>query len=238
MDQLPTIAPMARIRDYLKQIIYGGNDGIVTTFAIVAGFAGAQTDGVAAIGSLAVLVFGLANLFADAVSMGLGEFLSSRSAHDLYRTRRSQRIHSIQTQPEAEIVTLSETFVKKGLPLPEATEVAKRLSRAPKLMAEMQLSHQHGVQPPEDDNPALNGIVTFSAFVLFGFLPLLPYMLLDADPLSLVLSTVATLTALTALGLLRWLATGDRLRVSVMETVGVGSICASVAYAVGWLVGG
>ena len=48
---------LSRTQEFLKQIVYGGNDGIVTTFAIVAGFAGAQADGVAQIGGIAVLFF-------------------------------------------------------------------------------------------------------------------------------------------------------------------------------------
>lgn len=231
-------APMTRLRDYLKQIIYGGNDGIVTTFAIVAGFAGAQADGVAQIGTVAVLVFGLANLFADAVSMGLGEYLSSRSAHDLYRARRNRLMTTLSADPSEKIAALSKTLTDKGLAQTDAQEVAQRMATSPKLMAEMLLSQRHGVQPPEDDNPGVNGIVTFVSFVLFGSLPLLPYVLGSADARSLTLSALATLIALTTLGLLRWLATGERLKVSVLETVGVGSLCAAVAYAVGWMVGG
>ncbi|WP_366942774.1 VIT1/CCC1 transporter family protein [uncultured Paracoccus sp.] len=68
-DGVRQIGPL---REFLGQIVYGGNDGIVTTFAIVAGFAGARADGTASVGAIAVLLFGLANLFADAVAMGLG----------------------------------------------------------------------------------------------------------------------------------------------------------------------
>ncbi len=93
---------LSRTQEFLKQIVYGGNDGIVTTFAIVAGFAGAQADGVAQIGGIAVLVFGLANLFADAVSMGLGEFLSMRSQHDLYRNRRASEMVEITENRSAQ----------------------------------------------------------------------------------------------------------------------------------------
>lgn len=229
---------MSHLRDYLKQIIFGGNDGIVTTFAIVAGFAGASADGVSQVGALAVLIFGLANLFADAVSMGLGEFLSSRSAHDLYRARRQRRVKAITHFPEAEIVSLSETFQHKGLSPDKARAVSEALTSSPQLMAEMLLCHKHGVQPPEDDNPGINGIVTFVSFVIFGFLPLVPYVLREADDLSLSLSVAATLTALTGLGILRWTATGDKPSAAILETVGVGSACAAVAYLVGWLVGG
>lgn len=237
MDQ-PARMPMSRIRDHLKQIIYGGNDGIVTTFAIVAGFAGARAEGVAQLGGLAVLVFGLANLFADAVSMGLGEFLSSRSTHALYRNRRNQLLRDLRTEPESQIVSLAETLEKKGLATDTAHSVARQVATAPQLMAEMQLHHQHGAHPPEEDTPALNGLVTFAAFVLFGALPLLPYLLRPADALSLGLSALAALTALGALGFLRWLATKDRPSVAILETVGIGTLCAAVAFLVGWLVGG
>lgn len=238
MTTRPRPSPLSSLRDYLKEIIYGGNDGIVTTFAIVAGFAGANAEGAAQIGGLAVLIFGLANLFADAVSMGLGEFLSSRSTQDLYRVRRAQHIQRLTVAPEDEIAMMRELLCARGLPGTDATEVANRLSHAPHLMAEILLCHKHGVHPPEDDNPALNGIVTFLSFVAFGCLPLLPYFLEEASERSLYWSAFATLSALTALGLLRWLATGTRLRLAVLETVGVGSLCAGVAYAVGWLVGG
>ena len=56
---------IGHLQDYLKQIVYGGNDGIVTTFAVVAGFAGFGSQSVAEIGSVAVLLFGIANILAD-----------------------------------------------------------------------------------------------------------------------------------------------------------------------------
>lgn len=230
--------PLSQIRTYLKQIIYGGNDGIVTTFAIVAGFAGANADGVAQVGAVAVLVFGLANLFADAVSMGLGEFLSSRSAHDLYRARRSHQIGKIHTTPEDQIVILTQLFKTKGLPDAQSRRIAQDMSISPQLMSEMILCHQHGITPPEEENPAVNGAVTFFSFVLFGSLPLIPYFIGDADRQSLILSAMAMVLSLTSLGLLRWVATGDKLRMAVLETVGVGTLCALVAYVVGWLVSG
>ena len=86
------ISPFAQ---YLKEIVYGGNDGIVTTFAVVAGFAGANSAGNLQIGYLAVLLFGLANLFADATSMGLGNFLSSRSEQDRFRQEEAKERREI-----------------------------------------------------------------------------------------------------------------------------------------------
>ncbi len=80
------------LRTYLREIVYGGNDGIVTTFAVVAGFAGAQIDPAStSLPIITVLLFGLANLFADGLSMGMGSFLSLRAQQDVERSNRSRR---------------------------------------------------------------------------------------------------------------------------------------------------
>lgn len=229
---------LGRLQDYLKQLVFGGNDGIVTTFAIVAGFAGAQSDGVAQIGGLAVLVFGLANLFADAVSMGLGEFLSLRSEHDLYKARRASELHEIATNPAQEKAELLAILRQRGLPDHDAAAIAEIIAHYPQLMADLMMTYEFGMQDPDEQSPALNGIFTFVSFVAFGVIPLLPYFLLDANLQTFYLSVLATFLALVGLGLLRWRATGDELWRCLWETIAVGALCAIVAYGVGWLVGG
>jgi VIT1/CCC1 family predicted Fe2+/Mn2+ transporter len=227
-----------RTQEFLKQIVYGGNDGIVTTFAIVAGFAGAQAEGVAQIGGVAVLIFGLANLFADAVSMGLGEFLSARSQHDLYRARRQSELREIFENPEQERMELFEILRQRGLPAGEADTAATILSRHPDIMADLMMTYEFGMQDPDEENPALNGLFTFSSFVFFGAIPLVPYFLFEATERTFFLSVTTTAMALVMLGLLRWNATGERILRCVGETVAVGTTCALVAFAVGWIVGG
>jgi vacuolar iron transporter family protein len=229
---------IGRAQEFLKQIVYGGNDGIVTTFAIVAGFAGAQAEGAGQIGVVAVLVFGLANLFADGVSMGLGEFLSARSQHDLYHAQRAREIAAIRDDPDQERREIVAILRGRGLCPDDADATADVLMRNPALMADLMMAYEFGMADPREDNPAVNGLFTFASFVLFGAVPLLPY-LLGADPdAALALSVGATFSALAALGLLRWHATRQGLLRCVGETVAVGGICALVAYGVGALVGG
>ena len=229
---------LGRTQEFLKQITYGGNDGIVTTFAIVAGFAGAAADGVAQIGALAVLVFGLANLIADAVSMGLGEFLSTRSAHDLFHSRRARELEEIATNPAQEQREMTTILQQRGLSHTDAAAATEILARNPPMMADLMMTYEFGMMDPDGDNPAVNGFFTFLSFVVFGAVPLLPYFLLPPDPTTFRLSLIASAGALVALGLLRWNATGERLLRCVGETVAVGSVCGAVAYAVGWIVAG
>ncbi|MCV2881034.1 VIT1/CCC1 transporter family protein [Actibacterium sp. XHP0104] len=229
-------SPLGRIQDHLKQIVYGGNDGIVTTFAIVAGFAGANADGVAQIGGIAVILFGLANLFSDAVSMGLGDFLSSRSQDKMFARRKRAVVDQITADPDVAFEELTQHFGLRGLDLPEAQTAARALMSNSQAAAHALLDSQPG-SAASDDHPALSGLITFGAFVVFGALPLLPYLIAPDAPSNLRLSVLSTLSALILLGLMRGLATGERLVRSVGETVLVGGICAAVAFVVGLLVG-
>lgn len=223
---------IARARDFLKQIVFGGNDGIVTTFAIVAGFAGAQAEGTGQIGGIAVLVFGLANLFADAVSMGLGEFLSLRSRHAMYRTRRGQ-VAGARSD-----VAVRRFLLARGLAEQDTERVAEVLGRHPDVLTDLAMTFEHGMTDPEQESPWVSGLVTFMAFVAFGSLPLVPYFIGSVSESTLLWSVGTTASALIALGLLRWRVTEDPALRAIGETVLVGAICAGVAYGVGWVVGG
>ena len=72
-------------RKYLPQFVYGGTDGAITTFAIIAGAIGA------ALSSGIILILGFANLIADGFSMGVSDYLSSKSRKELHRKHRDAR---------------------------------------------------------------------------------------------------------------------------------------------------
>jgi len=228
---------LSRAQEFLKPIVYGGNDGIVTTFAIVAGFAGAKAEGAVELGVLAILVFGLANLFADAVSMGLGEFLSGRSQRDLYEAQRAETLREIakgNPGPEG----LSRILQARGLTPEDAREAAEILARSPDLVADLALTYERHLPHPSSARPAADGLMTFLSFVVLGSVPLLPYFFLAPDATTFRLSVAATAAALVALGLLRFSATEEGLARTVGETVLVGGICALVPYGEGAAVAG
>lgn len=228
---------LGRTQEYLKQIVFGGNDGIVTTFAIVAGFQGANAEGAAEVGALAVLVFGFANLFADAVSMGLGEFLSGRSERDLYTAQHSDVLHRIDADPHGEAATLADQLRDRGMAAEDVQPLAAIFARNPDLLAEMVLSYGQNMPEPDHGNLRARALMTFLAFVVFGFVPISAFVFLPASGGTFIIASVATALALVALGLLRWNATDESLLRCVGETVLVGGICAVIAYAVGGFVG-
>jgi VIT1/CCC1 family predicted Fe2+/Mn2+ transporter len=237
-QHLATEHDLGRFSEFLREIVYGGNDGIVTTFAVVAGFAGAGAEGAAAVGTIAVLLFGLANLFADATSMGLGAFLSTRSAQDIYRSARAREMREITERPEKERVELFEILRVKDVSEEDIHAFADLYNRNPELLADFMMQHEIGMPDPSGGNPALDGLATFLSFIFFGAIPLIPYFLRYPDQTTFQWSVFATAVALVMLGLLRWRVTHEGVARCVGETVAVGGICAVIAYAVGMAVGG
>ena len=224
------ISPVA---EFIKQIIYGGNDGIVTTFAVVAGFAGAGAGGIAEIGGIAVLLFGLANLFADGAAMGLGEFLSARSEQDLYHSVREKELFEIKNNPEMERIEAIEMLQDRGFSLNHAKEMTDILEHYPDHYADFMMAYEIQMADPNGENPILNGLATFLAFLCFGIIPLLPYFIFDANTGTFQISIFSTFLALTILGFLRFWVVRQNIFRSVGETVLVGGVCAIVAYVVG-----
>lgn len=229
---------LARTQQYLKQIVYGGNDGIVTTFAVVSGFAGASADGAAQIGALAVLVFGLANLFADGVSMGLGEFLSARSQTKLYAARRAELLGRVRGSADVAAQGLAAQFEQRGMGAADAARAANYLQRDDEVATDLLMRLSADEPAASDGRAGRNGLVTFLSFILFGSIPLTPYFIHAGGAHNFSLSVVATFAALSALGLLRSHATGERAARAVGETVAIGGLCAAIAFGVGHLVGG
>jgi vacuolar iron transporter family protein len=222
------------VSEYLKEIIYGGNDGIVTTFAVVAGFTGAQSS---ITGSpfplLTVLLFGSANLFADGLSMGLGNFISLRSEKDLYQTEKKKELEDIKNQTELEKSRTISLLLERGFNKKQATELTNLYSQNNDYWAEFMMKYELELPDPQNENPYLTAIATFSSFIGFGFIPLIPYVFLRGAGNIFFLSALFTFGALILLGLLRWQVTKDPLIRALGEIVIVGGIAAVTAYLVG-----
>jgi vacuolar iron transporter family protein len=222
------------LQSYLKQIVYGGNDGIVTTFAVVSGFAGAKTGANPVdISMLTVLIFGFANLFADGLSMGLGEFLSLRSEKDVYKKEEAREMHEIRTNQPYEKEETRLILQQKGFSEKDAKTLTDIYATNEAYWLSFMMNHELELPNPTTENPFLTGLATIIAFLTFGLIPLLPYLFFNGSPQTFTYSLFATGAALLLLGLLRWKVTGEHIVRSVGEIVLIGSLAAGVAYTVG-----
>lgn len=219
---------------YLKEIVYGGTDGIVTTFAIVAGFTGANVGSLIATHSyFIVLLFGFANLFADGVSMALSNFLSLRSEQDLYRVERARELHEIRNSKDLESQETKYILMKKGYSERDASAMTALYAKNEDYWADFMMHHELELPNPEGENPRLTALATLLAFIAFGFIPLIPYVAGFAIDASFGYSVMFVFLALVLLGALRWRVTKQTVIRSIGEVVFVGGVAATIAYIVG-----
>lgn len=223
---------MSPITTYLKEIVYGGSDGIVTTFAVVAGFAGAQQTSTT-YPIVVVLLFGIANLVADGASMGLSNFLSLRSEKDLYDMERKKEMYEIKNHPKLEREESIEILNGRGFSKNDAESIVLLYEKNPEYYADFMMNHELELPDPRGENPIFTGLATFFAFISFGFVPLIPYVFMSRMSNLFTTSCVFTVGALLILGFLRWKVTKHTFIRSVGEVVLVGGVSAVLAFIVG-----
>ncbi|PJE63168.1 GMP synthase [Candidatus Roizmanbacteria bacterium CG10_big_fil_rev_8_21_14_0_10_39_6] len=222
---------------YLKEIVYGANDGIITTFAVVAGFTGAQAMGSnTTLPFLTVLLFGIANLFADGASMSLGNFLSIRADQDVFRSEKEKELHEIRNSTKMEEVETIHILQTKGFNKKDAQAITNLYKKNEAYWVEFMMKDELEMTNPEGEIPMYNALATFLAFISFGIIPLLPYFFSRSVHAAFLFSSTTAFLALVLLGFLRWRVTKRNILNSIGEVILVGGIAALIAYVVGTLI--
>ena len=212
--------------NYLRDWIYGGIDGSVTTFAVVSGVVGAQLS------PWIILVMGFANLVADGFSMAASNFLGTRAEHDdLKRLEEIEHRH-IDLAPEGEREEVRQIFRNKGFTGAELTSLVDLITADRNRWVKTMLTEEYGL-PSKIRSPWLAAVTTFTAFLICGLVPLLPYVFGLNSPLAF--SMALTAVVFFTIGSLKsrwstatWLSSG-------LATLGVGTMAAALAYTAGAL---
>ncbi len=210
---------------YLRDWIYGGIDGAVTTFAIVAGAVGASLE------ARIVLIMGVANLVADGLSMAAANFSATRAERADYRRLKRMEERHIETFPDGERAEVRAIFREKGFAGEDLDRVVGLITRNRRAWVDTMLAEEHG-QGPTIARPFRAALATFGAFVLCGAVPLLPFV--AGLPAAATLATAMTAGVFFAIGSLKSLWSTTHWAVSGLETLAVGLGAAGAAYAIGW----
>jgi VIT1/CCC1 family predicted Fe2+/Mn2+ transporter len=166
---------------YLRDFIYGAIDGTVTTFAVVAGVAGAGLS------SKVVIILGLANLAADGFSMAVSNFLGTRAEQEQLDTARKVEHEHIRNYPQGEKEEIRQIFAKKGFAGKDLETAVDVITADREQWVNTMLQDEIGMKL-NPGNPWRAGLSTFTAFVLAGFVPLIAFLInlitpeLIADP--------------------------------------------------------
>lgn len=220
------------IGEYLGDLVLGGIDGIITTFAIVAGVEGAGlSPGV-------VIILGFANLIADGFSMGISNYLGAKSDLEFEQSERARELWEIENIPEHEVTEIREIYASKGFKGPLLDEIVRHITADRELWVDTMMREELGIISNKK-SPARSGLATFFAFEVFGIIPLTFYLIafilhVDLGGHIFPLTCLATGLALFMVGAMRsFIAFTPAFR-SGFEILLVGGSAGSLSYAIGW----
>jgi len=223
----------SKVGGHIKSIVFGGLDGIITTFAVVAGGIGGKLS------VDTILILGFSSVLADAISMGVGDALSTKSENEYILAERNREAWEFKNNPKGEIDEMVDLYVQKGCDREDAQIIVEKMAKYKDFFINVMMAEELELQvPDEDENPWVDGGVTFLSFVFFGTIPLLAFAVLYGIQLSLadqfLISCILTGLALFGLGVVKSKFTKKPWWWAGLEVFSLGSCVAGLAYFVGW----
>ncbi len=215
----------------IRAAVLGGNDGLISNFSLVMGVAGAASS------NEGVLLAGIAGLLAGALSMALGEWISVKSSQELYENQMQLEMEEIETNPEGEQKELALIYFAKGIPEPQATEMARDLMKDKSQAHTMLVQEELGINPEELKGSAMEAAI--SSFVLFAIGAIIPVMpfLFTSGIRAIVISVIGSALGLFIIGAAITLFTGRNVWFSGFRQVIFGLAAAAITFGIGRLIG-
>jgi VIT1/CCC1 family predicted Fe2+/Mn2+ transporter len=216
----------------VRQLVFGSLDGLVVPLGVVSGVAGGMGD------SRAVIVAGIAEAFAGALSMGAGEFISGRSEAQVLQTEVNKELHEMRTSPEYELRELMQIYEQDGVTPDDARVLVTTLARYPQAYQKAMVSKELGISTLQPDAVKVPEALTIGGSYLLGsFFPLIAYFFFPV-PVALPISLGLTFIALVAVGIVKGKLANMNLFRSCLEIVVIGTLSAGGGYVLGMAIPG
>jgi len=211
--------------NYIRDWVYGGIDGAVTTFAIISGVVGAELS------TRTIIIMGFANLIADGFSMAASNYSGTKTEVDnLERLRRIERKH-IAAEPEGEREEIRQILQNKGIEGEALESAVAAVTSNDETWISTMLVDEYGLSEVVR-SPMLSAASTFIAFLICGLVPLMPYLIGSED--GFMISLVATAIVFFAIGATKATWSPQPWWRSGLETLAIGLAASAVAYAIGY----
>lgn len=216
--------------DYLREFVYGGIDGSVTTFAVVAGATGAGLD------PSVVIILGFANLFADGFSMSVGAYLGAKSDIAMYNKMERHEYWEVENMPEEERKEIEDIFRDKGFEGELLDKVVDTITADKDRWVDIMMKHELEMIP-HPASPIKIGLATFISFFAVGILPIVPYFWWSSEQepsnIYFTVSCIMTTICFVSVGYLKAFIVLSSKWKSILETLVLGIIAAVLAFLAG-----
>jgi VIT1/CCC1 family predicted Fe2+/Mn2+ transporter len=209
---------------YLRDLVYGGIDGSVTTFAVVSGVVGASLS------PSVILILGVANLLGDGFSMAASNYSGTRTEKQEHDAMRAREERHIDVDPEGEREEVRQIFASKGFEGTELERVVEIVTADRDRWIDLMLAEEYGL-PAHIRPPLAAAMNTFVSFVLCGAMPLVPFVARLSHPFASSLALTLLVFFLIGSAKSRWLTVSWWK--AGLETLGIGSAAAALAFIAG-----
>ena len=212
----------------LREFVFGIEDGLISSVGIVTGVVGA------AVSSFFIILAGIISMFAGALSMAVGTYLSIKSENDYYRREIEKERWEIRKFPEMEKAELREFLVKRGYKGRRLEGELNVIWADKELVLKYMLEEELGIPQDNFKNPVNSAAVMLTSYLLGSIIPLTPYLFFTSN-IALGISLTSTVISLFAFGAYRTVYTGKNWFASGFEMMALGMIVAAVGYYLGTL---
>lgn len=213
---------------FIREAVFGFNDGLVSTFGLTAGIVGALSS------NHLVALAGLVNAIAGAISMSVGTYISTKSEEEILRREIAQEKEEIEKNPKKELKELIQIYKAKGFKGRQLDCVIETISHDKDLFLKTMVDEELGIADTNFKNPVKASFVMFLFFVLGAIIPTFAYLVVSTT-LAVSASAVFSLVALFLAGVFKSKLTKlDPVKAGI-EMVIIGVIAAASAYIFGSL---
>jgi len=214
--------------NWLRAAVLGANDGIVSTASLIIGVAAAGVD------HAGILIAGIAAATAGAMSMAAGEYVSVSSQADIERADLARERAEIDAHGDREELELAGIYVKRGLDMALARQVAAQLSAHDALGAHAR--DELGITNDQQARPIIAAVASAVAFTVGAGLPLVSALVLPPAQLILMVS-ILSLLFLSGLGAVAAHIGGAPIFKATVRVAFWGALAMAVTAAIGALFG-
>ncbi|MHA2251389.1 MAG: VIT1/CCC1 transporter family protein [Candidatus Kariarchaeaceae archaeon] len=221
----------ASYRNYIRDIILGANDGLISVFALVIGVAGGGLD------PRNVLLAGIAGLVAGALSMAIGEYLSTKSQEELYDAEKTMEASHIEHHIEHEKGELREWYAEKGFSGELLEKIVETIASDPEILLKEMMMAEFGVLEEERRSPIKATLIIGIAFAVGAFPPIFPFIFVNSTQTGIILAGIISVLALFSVGSMKAVVTSTNILRSGSENMVLGLLGALITYIIGYFVG-
>ncbi|HUY75326.1 MAG TPA: VIT1/CCC1 transporter family protein [Ktedonobacterales bacterium] len=213
----------------IRQLVFGSLDGLLVPLGVISGVAGGTGN------AHTVIIAGLAEAFAGALSMGAGEFISGRSEAQVQQTEVNKELEEMRRQPEYELEEMARLLQHEGVASEDAHSIATTLARYPTAYHKTMVEKELGLSIDPSTVKLPEALTMGVSYIIGSIFPLIAYFFFPV-PVALPISIVLTALALIAVGVIKGRLASLNIVRSVLEIVVVGGASALGGYTLGLLI--